>query len=225
MSVLDRSELEASPLADLHAIADQLGLDGFRRLRKADLINAILGEPTDGRDGSDSGRDSDSLSDSEESGRQRADSESGRDSSDRSRSGSTTARKRRAPRLRRGAGSKGETEDVSADERESSSASRLLLLLLLPRIPLIPRAVVAVEVSATGVAVVAPHSRTAELWRRRRMRRLGRTQTAPAAPRAWSSCWGTAPPFCASIRPSLPTMTFTSPPRRSVAASSSPATG
>jgi transcription termination factor Rho len=43
-SVLDRSELEASPLADLHAIADQLGLDGFRRLRKADLIDRILGE-------------------------------------------------------------------------------------------------------------------------------------------------------------------------------------
>jgi transcription termination factor Rho len=124
MSVLDRSELEASPLADLHAIADQLGLDGFRRLRKADLINAILGEPTDGRNGSDSGRDSDSLSDSEESGRQSADSESGRDSSDRSPSVSTTARKRRTPRLRRGAGSKGEAEDVSADERESSSASR-----------------------------------------------------------------------------------------------------
>src|SRR6202011_2911446 len=45
MPVLDRSELEASPLADLHAIADQLGLDGFRRLRKAELIDAILGEP------------------------------------------------------------------------------------------------------------------------------------------------------------------------------------
>ena len=42
MTVLERSELEASPLADLHAIADQLGLDGFRRLRKADLIDAIL---------------------------------------------------------------------------------------------------------------------------------------------------------------------------------------
>jgi transcription termination factor Rho len=42
MSVLERSELEASPLADLHAIADQLGLDGFRRLRKAELIDAIL---------------------------------------------------------------------------------------------------------------------------------------------------------------------------------------
>ena len=43
-AVLDRSELEASPLADLHAIADQLGLDGFRRLRKAELIDAILGD-------------------------------------------------------------------------------------------------------------------------------------------------------------------------------------
>ena len=42
MPVLERSELEASPLADLHTIADQLGLDGFRRLRKADLIDAIL---------------------------------------------------------------------------------------------------------------------------------------------------------------------------------------
>src|SRR2546429_2958222 len=42
MAVLERSELEASPLADLHAIADQLGLDGFRRLRKAELIDAIL---------------------------------------------------------------------------------------------------------------------------------------------------------------------------------------
>jgi transcription termination factor Rho len=42
MAVLERSELEASPLADLHAIADQIGLDGFRRLRKAELIDAIL---------------------------------------------------------------------------------------------------------------------------------------------------------------------------------------
>jgi transcription termination factor Rho len=42
MSVLDRSALESSPLADLHAIASELGLDGFRRLRKADLIDAIL---------------------------------------------------------------------------------------------------------------------------------------------------------------------------------------
>jgi len=44
MAVLERSELQDSPLADLHAIADQLGLEGFRRLRKAQLIDAILGE-------------------------------------------------------------------------------------------------------------------------------------------------------------------------------------
>ncbi|MGH2903367.1 MAG: Rho termination factor N-terminal domain-containing protein [Solirubrobacteraceae bacterium] len=54
MSVLDRSELEASPLADLHAIADQLGLDGFRRLRKAELIGTILGEPAKDAGGSNS---------------------------------------------------------------------------------------------------------------------------------------------------------------------------
>jgi transcription termination factor Rho len=48
MSVLDRPELEASSLADLHQIADQIGLEGFRRLRKADLIDAILGERTEG---------------------------------------------------------------------------------------------------------------------------------------------------------------------------------
>jgi transcription termination factor Rho len=48
MSVLERSELEASPLADLHAIADQLGLDGYRRLRKAELIDAILGDAGSG---------------------------------------------------------------------------------------------------------------------------------------------------------------------------------
>ena len=44
MAVLERSELEASPLSDLHAIANQIGLDGFRRLRKADLIDTILGD-------------------------------------------------------------------------------------------------------------------------------------------------------------------------------------
>jgi transcription termination factor Rho len=42
MSVLDRAALEDSPLADLHALASELGIDGFRRLRKAELIDAIL---------------------------------------------------------------------------------------------------------------------------------------------------------------------------------------
>jgi transcription termination factor Rho len=42
MSVLDRSALEASPLADLHAVASELSIDGYRRLRRADLVSAIL---------------------------------------------------------------------------------------------------------------------------------------------------------------------------------------
>ena len=42
MSVLSRSALESSPLADLHAIASELGIDGFRRLRKAELVDRIV---------------------------------------------------------------------------------------------------------------------------------------------------------------------------------------
>jgi len=42
MSVISRSALESSSLADLHEIASELGLDGFRRLRKADLALAII---------------------------------------------------------------------------------------------------------------------------------------------------------------------------------------
>jgi transcription termination factor Rho len=42
MSVLTRSSLEGSPLADLHVLAAELVVDGYRRLRKADLVQAIL---------------------------------------------------------------------------------------------------------------------------------------------------------------------------------------
>jgi transcription termination factor Rho len=42
MSVLNRNELADSPLADLHQIASELGLEGYRAMRKDDLIGAIL---------------------------------------------------------------------------------------------------------------------------------------------------------------------------------------
>jgi transcription termination factor Rho len=42
MPVLESSALADSPLADLHAIASELGIDGFRRLRKEELIDAIV---------------------------------------------------------------------------------------------------------------------------------------------------------------------------------------
>ena len=46
MSVLDRAALEESPLADLHAIASELSIDGYRRLRRPELIDAILTRQT-----------------------------------------------------------------------------------------------------------------------------------------------------------------------------------
>jgi len=42
VSVLQRSELEESPLADLHAIASELGIEGYRALRRDDLVGAVL---------------------------------------------------------------------------------------------------------------------------------------------------------------------------------------
>ncbi len=44
MPVLDRKELDESPLSDLHAIASELGIEGYRRLRREDLIDALAGD-------------------------------------------------------------------------------------------------------------------------------------------------------------------------------------
>jgi transcription termination factor Rho len=119
MSVLDRSELDASPLADLHAIADQLGLDGFRRLRKGELIDAILGEPGAGPDSAEGGQDSAAA------GREATDGEPESGSAGRSAGASAAggARKRRAPRLRRGARDEPQAASSSASESSSSSAA------------------------------------------------------------------------------------------------------
>jgi transcription termination factor Rho len=46
-TVLDRSALEQSPLADLHLLANELGVDGFRRLRKPELVDAIVARQSD----------------------------------------------------------------------------------------------------------------------------------------------------------------------------------
>jgi transcription termination factor Rho len=57
MTVLHRDALEASPHADLHAIASELGIDGYRRLRKDELIDRIL--EREGGDGVDAGAEDD----------------------------------------------------------------------------------------------------------------------------------------------------------------------
>ncbi|MHB1834817.1 MAG: Rho termination factor N-terminal domain-containing protein [Solirubrobacteraceae bacterium] len=51
MSVLDRAALEQSPLADLHAIASELSIDGYRRLRRAELIDRIVARQEGGAEG------------------------------------------------------------------------------------------------------------------------------------------------------------------------------
>jgi transcription termination factor Rho len=42
MAVLNRKTLTESPLADLHELAQEFGIEGFRKFRKPDLIGAIL---------------------------------------------------------------------------------------------------------------------------------------------------------------------------------------
>jgi transcription termination factor Rho len=91
MTVLDRSELQASPLADLHLIADQVGLEGFRRLRKADLIDAILGEKEESASDSEEGS-------AEEKPARRA------------------PRRSRSPRSRRGSAAAKDANDENQDE-------------------------------------------------------------------------------------------------------------
>jgi transcription termination factor Rho len=102
MAVLERPELEASPLADLHAIANQIGLDGFRRLRKADLIDAILGEKSDSKPAANgAGKDEDAAEDG------------------------ARPRRRRTTRSRRSAGSaaKDDAKQESADGDEDAAAA------------------------------------------------------------------------------------------------------
>jgi len=103
MAVLDRSELEASPLADLHAIADQLGLEGFRRMRKAELIEAILGGPDAGQgDGDEAAQASadDAQDDAQETESERDGAASAR-----------AARRRRPARPRRSRAEAGTEEE------------------------------------------------------------------------------------------------------------------
>ena len=227
MSVLDRSELEASSLADLHAIADQLGLDGFRRLRKADLIDAILGEPAKDGNGSDARGDSaDGGADAERPATETA-SPNVALGADRA----VTAWRRALANVALRACGAAPRPVMIGRAREGAG----LPLAVSPRAPRPhrhlrrlphPAAVAARERARAAMAAAAPRSRTAAPGAR--PSRIPPTRVASmalAAPRAWSSCSATARPSCASIRRSPPTTTSTSPPRRSAAASSSPATG
>jgi transcription termination factor Rho len=101
MSVLDRSALEASPLADLHAIASELGLDGFRRLRKAELIDAILARQSGGEEDTEAPDEADLAPEAPEEPEVAADADE-------------EERPRRRRRSRRGRGGNAETEEEAA---------------------------------------------------------------------------------------------------------------
>jgi transcription termination factor Rho len=107
-SVLDRPGLEKSPLADLHLLASELGVENFRRLRKADLIDALL----DRQSGVDTGSDeTEAEAEAPEADAPEADDGKGR-----------------GRRGRRGGRSRGRTrdadedtdDDVSVDEKDDA---------------------------------------------------------------------------------------------------------
>lgn len=91
MSIIDRASLEQSPLADLHAIASELSIDGYRRLRKEELIEAIL---------------------------RRQDGDGGAEAAEPEREDAASGRRRRARRGGRGRASRsqGDEEDAPRDE-------------------------------------------------------------------------------------------------------------
>jgi transcription termination factor Rho len=112
-AVLDRSALEQSPLADLHVIANELGIDGFRRLRKADLIDRILaGQPA----GDESVDDSAAEEATAEAIAAADAAEEEGDAAPRSRRGRRGGRGRARARSEEGATDEEGTTDEDADE-------------------------------------------------------------------------------------------------------------
>jgi transcription termination factor Rho len=109
MSVLDRAALEDSPLADLHAIASELSIDGYRRLRKAALVDAIL-DRSGGRP---------SAEDADDGGDEDADLEAAKPESTRRRRGRRGGRGRGAAR-----GDEDAADETSESEDDDAAPTR-----------------------------------------------------------------------------------------------------
>jgi len=104
VAVIERQELEQSPLADLHTLASELGIEGYRRLRRDDLVSAILG--SDGGGGTGGG---DSSSAEPSAGRGRRASGDGEDAP-------RTPRRRGGARSGRGRGRGRAAADTDAGD-------------------------------------------------------------------------------------------------------------
>ena len=205
-----RARAGSSPLADLHVLANELGVDGFRRLRKAELIDAIIARQGGEDDGVDAG------------GRRGATTPDARRAAPR-----RDGRRRRPPprrtpsRAPTGAASGRRptpAPPASARRRAAEEADEATTPTTTPTTTSARRARPPPRPARRGGRGPRPRATAAadgdRAPRSRATRRRGRRRAARATARA----------SCASRRPSPPTTTSTSPPRRSSAASSSPAT-
>jgi transcription termination factor Rho len=124
MSIISPADLEASPLADLHALASALGIDGYRRLRKDDLADAILARQGAAvpRRARGSARRSPAEADLAEDDRSPSAEDGPREvAADRDTDGDRPSRSSR-PRRRRGGRSRegGEEAPVASEERRAA---------------------------------------------------------------------------------------------------------
>ena len=127
MPVLHRDALEASPLADLHAIASELGIDGFRRLRKAELIDRILrdsgGEaaaPDDDRDGDGDGA---AVEDAVEVSDEADEADEADEEAEEAEEAEARPRRRRGTRGGRGRSGRDEAERDRGDDAEPADSA------------------------------------------------------------------------------------------------------
>jgi transcription termination factor Rho len=114
MPVLDRKELEESPLSDLHAIASELGIEGYRRLRREDLIDALAGDGGSGRKKAD-------KTEKEETGEARE---------PRSRSRSRSTRSRAKPKAEKPPAESADEPDEEPEEDDTTEVREGVLDIL-----------------------------------------------------------------------------------------------
>jgi transcription termination factor Rho len=130
MSVLDRSMLEESTLSDLHAIASELSIDGYRRLRKGDLIDTIIvhqgGEPAPARVSARTRTRAKAKPESQPELEPEAEADAASDAGSDDDEGAGAARRRRGRRGGRGrsTGRPGSADGDEADEHEPAAPAK-----------------------------------------------------------------------------------------------------
>ena len=216
MSILDRDALAASPLADLHALASELSIDGYRRLRKSELIDAILTRQGGAPAADEWRRAAEEPAAEESAAEEPAAEQSAADTDEGAEEEKTAGRRRRGRRGGRGrAGARDEEDDASREEEEDEDAARA-------RDEQDDGQLTSVSVSDSASEVSERTATTAKSLPSARAAAGGCPRSRPRtrSSRARSSSCRTGRASCASTRQSPPRTTCTCRPRRSSAASS-----